>query len=388
MASDPPPAGFSTRAIHVGQEPDPSTGSVTVPIYQTSTYAQADIGVNKGFEYSRTDNPTRSAVQEVLAALDGGAGALAFASGMAAEMSVLALLRSGDHVVLTDDVYGGTFRLFDRVLSKFGVNFDSVDATDSIAVESAIRANTRMIWIESPTNPLLKIVDIKKMAPIAHNANAMLVVDNTFASPYLQQPLRLEADIAVYSATKYLGGHSDLVMGAAVMAERAVYDSLKFHQNAIGAVPGPMDCWLLLRGLKTLAIRMERHQQNALAVARYLKTQSETVLRVLYPGLPDHPGHELAKTQMTGFGGIVTIEVKGGLAGASRFMRGLRLFALAESLGGVESLADHPAIMTHASVPKDAREAAGITDGLVRLSVGIEDEEDLLADLAHALKAL
>lgn len=379
--------GFATRAIHAGQEPDPQTGSVTVPIYQTSTYAQADIGVHKGFEYSRTDNPTRSALQEALASLDGGAGALAFASGMAAETSVMALLSSGDHVVLSDDLYGGTFRLFDRVLKKFGLEFDAVDGTNVEAVQAAMRPETRVIWMESPTNPLLKIVDLKRIAEIAHQGNAMLVVDNTFASPYLQQPLKLGADIAVYSATKYLGGHSDLVMGAAVMAGRNVYDALKFHQNAIGAVPGPMDCWLLLRGIKTLALRMERHNTNASAVAKYLTGRTDIVNRVLYPGLSNHPGHQLAKDQMSGFGGIVTIELKGGLEGASKFMRGLKLFALAESLGGVESLADHPAIMTHASLPKEVREDAGITDGLVRLSVGIEDQADLLGDIEQALSS-
>ena len=376
--------GFSTRAIHVGQEPDPSTGSVTVPIYQTSTYAQSDIGKHKGFEYSRTDNPTRSALQEVLASLDGGIGALAFASGMAAETTVLMLLQSGDHVVLSDDVYGGTFRLLDKVLKRFGLEFTAVDGTDLDGVRAAMQRNTRMVWMESPTNPLLKIVDLAAVAAIAHEHSARLVVDNTFASPYLQQPIALGADIVVYSATKYLGGHSDLVMGAAVLADSETYDALKFHQNSIGAVPGPMDCWLLLRGLKTLSLRMDKHEANARAVAEFLAGHAG-VKRVIYPGLRDHPGHDLAARQMTGFGGIVTIELEGGLDGASRFMRSLKLFALAESLGGVESLVDHPAIMTHASVPKEAREVAGITDGLVRLSVGIEDTEDLLADLEQAL---
>lgn len=377
--------GFTTRAIHAGQAPDETTGSVIVPIYQTSTYAQEDIGRHKGFEYSRTDNPTRSALQEALASLDGGVGALTFASGMAAETTILALLKSGDHVILSDDVYGGTFRLLDKVLSRFGLTFDSVDGTDSQAVRRAVRPDTRLIWMESPTNPLLKIVDLEAVAAIAHDAGAKLVVDNTFASPYLQQPLALGADIAVYSATKYLGGHSDLVMGAAVLADQETHESLKFHQNSMGAVPGPMDCWLLLRGLKTLALRMDRHNANAMAVARLLAGHAK-VWRVLYPGLPGHPGHELATKQMRGFGGIVTVEVAGGLAGASAFMRSLKLFALAESLGGVESLADHPALMTHASVPKDDREAAGITDGLVRLSVGIEDAADLLEDLDQALE--
>ncbi len=382
------PEGFSTRAIHAGQEPDPQTGSVTVPIYQTSTYAQADIGQHRGYEYSRTDNPTRSALQTALASLDGAAGALAFASGMAAEATVMALFGPGDHVIVSDDCYGGTYRLFERVYRKYGLRFDFVDATRPEEVERVVCPETRLIWIESPTNPLLKIVDIRHMAEIGHAHGALLAVDNTFASPYLQRPLELGADIALYSATKYLGGHSDLVMGTVSLADVEVHDRLKFHQNAIGAVPGPMDCWLLLRGLKTLAVRMERHQQNAAAVARYLAGRTDVVTRVLYPGLEEHPGHDVAARQMSGFGGIVTVEVAGGLEGASRFMRSLQLFALAESLGGVESLADHPAVMTHASVPKEAREAAGISDGLVRLSVGIEDVEDLLADLDAALNAL
>jgi cystathionine gamma-lyase len=378
--------GFSTRAIHVGQEPDATTGSVTVPIYQTSTYAQTDIGKHKGFEYSRTDNPTRSALQEVLSSLDGGLAALAFASGMAAETAVLMLLQAGDHVVLTDDVYGGTFRLVDKILSRFGLEYTNVDATDLDAVRSAMRPNTRMVWMESPTNPLLKIVDLTAVAKIAHDGGARLVVDNTFASSYLQLPLELGADIVIYSATKYLGGHSDLVVGAAVLNDRKTWEALKFNQNSMGAVPGPMDCWLLLRGLKTLALRMERHEKNARAVAEFLVGRPE-IQRVIYPGLKEHPGHELAARQMRGFGGVVTIEVVGGLEGASRFMRALQLFALAESLGGVESLADHPALMTHASVPKESRERAGMTDGLVRLSVGIEDTPDLLADLDQALRA-
>lgn len=380
--------GFSTRAIHAGQEPEPVTGSVIVPIFQTSTFAQTDIGAHKGYEYSRTDNPTRSALQEVLASLDDATGALAFASGMAAETTIMALLQTGDHVVASDDLYGGTYRLFEQVLRKYGLTFDFVDTTSTEAVESAMRPQTRMVWIETPTNPLLKIVDLRGIAKIARNAEATLVVDNTFATPYLQQPLRLGADIAVYSATKYLGGHSDLVMGSLSVSDRALYDRLKFHQNAIGAIPGPMDCWLLLRGLKTLALRMERHEENARAVADLLSTRTDSVDRVIYPGLDSHPQHELAARQMRGFGGIVTVELKGGLDAASTFMRSLQLFALAESLGGVESLADHPAVMTHASVPKESREASGISEGLVRLSVGIEDKADLVADLDQALSAV
>lgn len=377
--------GFTTRAIHAGQEPDTETGAVTVPIYQTSTYAQPDIGMSKGYEYSRTDNPTRTALQEALASLDGAGKSLAFASGMGAEMTVLALLSAGDHVVASDDLYGGTYRLFERVLTRFGMTFDFIDGVDIGKVKAAVKPETRMVWIESPTNPLLKIVDIAAVARIAHDAGALLVVDNTFASPYFQRPLDLGADIVVYSATKYLGGHSDLVMGSATVLDADVYDRLKYHQNAIGAVPGPMDSWLLLRGLKTLALRMRCHEQNAMAVARFLSGRSG-VKRVIYPGLPDHPQHDLARRQMTGFGGIVTIEVDGGIEAARAFMKSLRLFALAESLGGVESLADHPGIMTHSSVPSDLREAAGITDGLIRLSVGIEDEADLLADVSQALE--
>jgi cystathionine gamma-lyase len=303
---------------------------------------------------------------------------------MGAETTILALLKSGDHVVASDDLYGGTYRLFDRVLSRFGISFDFVDAVDVANVEAAIGPSTRMIWIESPTNPLLKIVDIPKVAALAHDAGAMLVVDNTFASPYFQRPLILGADVVVYSATKYLGGHSDLVMGTVTVRDEELYERLKYHQNAIGAVPGPMDSWLLLRGLKTLALRMDRHERNALAVARFLEGR-QGMKRVIYPGLPSHPQHDLAGRQMTGFGGIVTVEVEGGIEAARTFMRSLRLFALAESLGGVESLADHPGIMTHASLPPDLREAAGITDGLIRLSIGIEDEADLLADLTQAL---
>ncbi len=379
--------GLTTRAIHAGQEPDPQTGSVTVPIYQTSTYAQEGIGGHKGFEYSRTDNPTRTALQTAMAALDGGYGSLGFGSGMAAEATIMALLEPGDHVIASDDLYGGTFRLFDKVLRKYGLEFDFVDASQPSQVERAIRRETAMIWVESPTNPLLKIVDLSQMAALSRSTGALLVVDNTFATPCLQRPIELGADIAVYSATKYLGGHSDLVVGMATVAKREPYERLKFHQNAIGAVPGPMDCWLLLRGLKTLGIRMERHERNAKSVAAHLEGRPG-IRRVIYPGLESHPHHQLARKQMTGFGGIVTIEVEGGLEGAEAFMGALRLFVTAESLGGVESLADHPAVMTHASVPAELRQAAGITDGLIRLSVGIEDEEDLLADLDRGLAAL
>lgn len=377
--------GFSTRAIHVAQEPEPVTGAVTTPIFQTSTYAQEDVGVHKGYEYSRTDNPTRAVVEQVVASLENGMHGLAFASGMAAEGTIAHLLDPGDHVVAVDDLYGGTYRLFNRVLERYGLSFAYVDASDPENVARAMRPETRMVWIESPTNPLLKIVDIRAVAEVAHEGKALLVVDNTFASPYFQQPLCLGADIVVHSATKYLGGHSDLVMGMAVTSNDEVHERLKYLQNAVGGVPGPFDAWLLLRGLKTLSLRMERHERNALAVARFLETQTGKIRRVLYPGLPSHRQHELAARQMSGFGGIVTIELEGGEEAARAFLRKSKFFLTAESLGGVESLADHPAVMTHASLPAEIREAAGIGGGLIRLSVGIEDEEDLLADLEQAL---
>jgi cystathionine gamma-lyase len=379
-----PDWGFTTRAIHVAQDPDPTTGAVITPIYQTSTYGQEDIGVHKGYEYSRTDNPTRSVLNEVIASLEGGAHGLAFASGMAAEATIMQLLKPGDHVIAGDDLYGGTYRLFSRVLEKYGLEFTYVDPSNPEQVARAMRPETRLIWTESPTNPLLKIVDIAAIAEIAHSGNALLVTDNTFASPYFQQPLKLGADIVVHSATKYLGGHSDLVAGTIVLNGDETYDTLKFLQNASGGVPGPFDSWLLLRGLKTLALRMNRHAQNAMAIACALEGRPG-VRRVMYPGLPSHPQHELAARQMSGFGGIVTIDLEGGEPAARNFLRRSKLFLTAESLGGVESLADHPAIMTHASVPGHLREAAGITGGLIRLSVGIEDEADLLADIDAAL---
>ncbi len=375
--------GFATRAIHTAQEPEPVTGAVTVPIYQTSTYAQEDIGVHKGYEYSRTDNPTRRVVEEVIADLEGGRFGLAFASGMAAESTIMSLLQAGNHVIAGDDLYGGTYRLFSQVLARYGLEFSYVDTGDLAQIEAATRPETRLIWIETPTNPLLKIVDIRATAAIAQAQGAMLVVDNTFASPYFQRPLELGADIVVHSATKYLGGHSDLVMGAVVTSNEETYSSLKYLQNAIGGIPGPFDSWLLLRGIKTLALRMQQHGHNALAVARFLEGRPG-IRRVIYPGLLSHPGHALAAQQMCGFGGIVTIELEGGEPAARAFLRRSKLFVTAESLGGVESLADHPAIMTHASVPEHLREAAGIGGGLIRLSVGIENQDDLLADLEQA----
>lgn len=377
--------GFATRAIHVAQEPEATTGAVITPIFQTSTYAQEDIGVHKGYEYSRTDNPTRAVVEQVVASLEGGRFGLGFASGLAAESTVMHLLKAGDHVIAGDDLYGGTGRLFSRVFEKFGLEFTYVDPSDPNRVEAAMRPETRLVWLESPTNPLLRIIDLAAVCEIAHRGNAIVVVDNTFASPLFQQPLLLGADIVIHSATKYLGGHSDLVMGMAVTSDDELYTSLKFHQNAAGGIPGPFDSWLLLRGLKTLELRMRQHERNALAVACLLEDRAE-VSRVLYPGLRSHPQHDLAARQMSGFGGIVTVDLAGGEDAARRFLGRSQLFQTAESLGGVESLADHPAIMTHASVSPERRDALGITGGLVRLSVGIENEADLLADLEHALE--
>lgn len=377
--------GFTTRAIHVAQEPEPTTGSVTTPIFQTSTYAQEDIGVHKGFEYSRTDNPTRAVAEQVVASLEGGRYGLGFASGMAAESTIMHLLQAGDHIIAGDDLYGGTGRLFSKVFAKFGLEFTYVDPTDPAQVEAAMRPETRLVWLESPTNPLLRIIDIPAVSAIAHRGSAIVVVDNTFASPFFQQPLSLGADLVVHSATKYLGGHSDLVMGMAITSDDDLHASLKFHQNSAGGIPGPFDSWLLLRGLKTLELRMRQHERNAMAVACLLETQRE-VVRVFYPGLRSHPQHELAARQMSGFGGIVTIDLAGGEDAARQFLRRTKLFQTAESLGGVESLADHPAIMTHASVSPERRTALGISGGLVRLSVGIENEADLLADLEDALR--
>lgn len=373
--------GFSTRAIHAGQEPDPQTGSVIVPIYQTSTYAQEAVGVHKGYEYSRTDNPTRTALQTCLAALEGGAYGLAFASGLGATTTLMLMLRAGDHVVCGDDVYGGTYRLFQRVMTDHGLAFDFVDMTEPDQVRAALRPETRLVWIESPTNPLLKLCDIAAISAIAKEHGALTVVDNTFASPYGQQPLALGADIVLHSTTKYLGGHSDVVGGAIVTSNNAVYERLKFLQNAAGAVPGAFDSWLVLRGLKTLAVRMREHERNALLIAEFLESHP-AVERVVYPGLPSHPQHALARRQMQCFGGMISIVLHGGEVAAREMVRRTRLFTLAESLGGVESLIEVPAAMTHASVTGSKLE---VPAGLVRLSVGIEDVDDLIADLRQAL---
>jgi cystathionine gamma-lyase len=379
---------FSTKAIHAGQGADPATGATIVPIYQTSTYTQEAVGVHKGFDYSRTVNPTRVALEAQLAALEGAEYGSAFASGMAATSAVLNLLSAGDHVVVTDDLYGGTYRLFSRVLTRYGLEFTYVDMADLDAVRAAIKPNTKMFWVETPTNPLLKLIDIRAIVTLrqAQGDKAIVVVDNTFASPYFQQPLALGADIVVHSTTKYIGGHSDVVGGVAVTSNKEYYDVIKFHQNAVGGVPGPNDAWLTMRGAKTLAIRMREHAKNAQAIAEFLEAHPE-VGRVYYPGLPSHPQHELAKRQMSGFGGMVSFTLKGPEQRAIDFANRMRYFSLAESLGGVESLICHPARMTHGSIPKEDREKRGVTDGLLRLSVGIEDVDDLIDDLKQALES-
>ena len=375
---------FSTRAIHVGQEADPATGATIVPVYQTSTYTQDAVGAHKGFDYSRTINPTRLALEKQLASLEGGAHGYAFASGMAATAAVLNLLSAGDHAVVTDDLYGGTYRLFTRVLERYGLAFTYVDMSDIEAVRAAIRPNTKLFWIETPTNPLLKLIDIEAVAALRKDG-ALVAVDNTFATPYFQQPLALGADVIVHSTTKYIGGHSDVVGGVAITNDDAIADVIKFHQNAVGGVPGPHDAWLTMRGAKTLALRMQQHARNAQAVAEFLEAHPQ-VDRVYYPGLASHPQHALAKRQMSGFGGMVSFVLKGPQSRALDFAHRLRYFSLAESLGGVESLICHPARMTHGSIPKEDRERRGVTDGLLRLSVGIEDIEDLLDDLKGALE--
>ena len=381
-AEDTP--GFATRAIHAGQAPDPATGAVVVPIYQTSTYAQDALGKHRGYEYSRTGNPTRAALETCIAALEGGAHGLAFASGMAAEAAIMQLLKPGDHTVAVDDLYGGSYRLFRRVLEPMGLTFSFVDGSDLTAVEKSLTDRTRIVWVESPTNPLLKLVDIEAVSKLAHARQALLVVDNTFMSPYFQRPLSLGADIVVHSATKYLGGHSDVIGGTLVVNRDDLFERLSFLQNAVGGVPGPMDAWLVLRGIKTLAIRMREHEHNARQVAAFLVDHPK-VARVFYPGLPDHPQRDLARRQMSGFGGMISFEVKGGLEPARRVVERTRLFTLAESLGGVESLIELPAAMTHASIPAETRRAHGVADGLVRASVGIEDVADLISDLDRAL---
>jgi len=371
---------FSTKAIHVGQEPDRATGAVTVPIYMTSTYSQR---AQKEWVYGRTGNPTRAALETNLAALEEGKHGLCFSSGMGAITTALTLLTKGDHVVVTDDCYGGVYRIFTRIMSRYGIESTFVDMTDLVSVEDAIRGETRMIWAENPTNPLMKIVDLKEIAAIAKAHDAIGVCDNTFASPYLQQPLAMGMDIVVHSMTKYLGGHADILGGALVMRRDDLFEKVHFAQNALGAVPSPFDCWLVLRGVKTLAVRMEKHCDNAEALATFLSNHSK-IAKVFYPGLPHHPGFTIAKRQMRRPGGMLSFVLKDS-AQAMHVLQRLEVLTLAESLGGVETLIEHPASMTHASVPRDEREARGMTDGLVRLSVGIEDVEDLVDDLGHAL---
>ena len=376
--------GFATRAIHAGQGPDPATGATIVPIYATSTYTQQAIGQHKGYEYSRSGNPTRTALESCLAALEEGERGLAFASGLAATTAVFgALLRPGDEVAASADLYGGTFRLLDKVFKPWGLGARYTDESSPKAFESIITPKTKLVWIETPTNPLLQVLDIAAIAEVAQKHGAKLVVDNTFASPYLQQPLKLGADVIVHSTTKYLGGHSDVV-GGAVIGSKELLDPIKFYQNAAGGVPGPFDCFLTLRGLKTLAVRMDRHGSNAAELAGWL-TKHPAVDRVYYPGLADHPGHAVAKKQMKNFGGMISLKLKGGADAARRFATRTKLFSLAESLGGVESLLCHPATMTHASIPVEVRTKRGVDDGLLRLSVGIEDVADLREDLRRAL---
>ena len=376
--------GFGTRAIHAGQQPDPTTGAVMTPIYQTSTYIQRSPGVHQGYEYSRSQNPTREALEGCLASLEGGEHGVAFASGCAATDAVMHLLDAGDRVVCGDDVYGGTYRLFSKVFTRAGLIFDFVDLTRPENLTAETFTGAKLVWLETPTNPMLKVIDVAAVANLAHAAGATVAVDNTFMTPYFQRPLELGADIIVHSVTKYLNGHSDVVGGVTVTADDDVAERLRFIQNSVGAVPSPHDCFLVLRGLKTLHLRMARHQENALTLARHLE-QHPAVEKVIYPGLPSHPQHELAARQASGFGGMISFVIKGGLDAARTALERFEVFALAESLGGVESLVEHPAIMTHASVEPHLRAALGIDDGLIRLSVGVEDLADLRADLDAAL---
>ena len=378
---------FGTRAIHAGQSPDPSTGAIMPPVYLTSTYVQESPGIHKGYDYSRTVNPTRSALEANLAALEGGAHGIAFSSGMAAGTAVLHLLSQGDHVVSCNDLYGGSYRLMRQVFERQGITFTFLDPTNLDAFRAAFQPNTKLVWIETPSNPLLRITDIAATCAIAKEHGALTVVDNTFITPYLQRPLSLGADIVLHSTTKYLGGHSDVIGGALIANDDELSARLHFLQNAVGAVPGPMDCFLVLRGTKTLHVRMDRHMDNAMKIATWLESHA-AVTKVLYPGLPSHPQYDLAQRQMSGPGGMVSFEVVGDIDGSRAVAEAVALFALAESLGGVESLLDSPAIMTHASIPREERIAAGFHDGLLRLSVGIEHVDDLIADLDQALAAI
>ena len=379
---------FGTKAIHAGVEPDPTTGAIMTPIYQTSTYVQASPGDHKGYEYSRTHNPTRTALQKALAALENGTHGLCFASGMASIDAICKLLKPGDEVVSTNDLYGGTYRLFTKIFEGYGIKFQFVDMTDTANVASAITARTKLIWAETPTNPMLNIIDIAALSALAKKAGALLGVDNTFASPYLQTPIELGADIVMHSVTKYLGGHSDVVMGALVVKDDALHERLAFIQNSSGATPGPQDCFLVLRGLKTLHLRMQRHCENGKAIADFLASYPK-VDKLYWPGLSTHKNHAVAARQMRGFGGMISFTLKGdNMADAAKVLASTRLFSLAESLGGVESLLGHPASMTHASIPREERLKSGLADTLIRLSVGLEDKEDLIDDLRQALEAV
>ena len=377
---------FSTRSIHSGDRPEDEAGAVTVPIYQVSTFRQKEPGVESQYVYARTSNPTREALERTLASLEEGEHGLAFGSGMAAITTVaLSLLNEGDHVVAVQDLYGGTRRLFDHIMRNFGVQFTYVKGSDSEDFERQIRPETKLVWVETPTNPLLQLIDLPTAAKSAHNHNALLVVDNTFMSPYLQQPLKLGADIVLHSTTKYLGGHSDLVGGAVVLSNPSLYEKVHFAQNAAGAVPGPFDCWLALRGIKTLSLRMDRHCANAQKIAEFLEPHPK-VQSVIYPGLASHAQHSLAEKQMSGFGGMISLRLNGNFEACKRLLKSVKVFTVAESLGGVESLIEHPSSMTHASVPRVERERIGITDSLIRLSVGLEDVEDLITDLSEGLE--
>ncbi|WP_262709481.1 cystathionine gamma-synthase [Algoriphagus formosus] len=379
---------FGTKAIHAGVEPDPSTGAIMTPIFQTSTYVQRSPGDHQGYEYSRTHNPTRTALQQNLAALENGKHGICFSSGLGAIDAVIKLFRPGDEIISTNDLYGGTYRLFTKVFEPFGIKFHFVPMADPAAIESKITANTKMIWVETPTNPMMNIIDIQAVADLGKKHGVLVAVDNTFASPFIQNPLDLGADIVMHSVTKYLGGHSDVVMGALVVNDDSLAERLVFLQNASGATPGPQDCFLVLRGIKTLHLRMERHSQNGKTIAAYLKNHPK-VEKVYWPGFEDHPNHDIAKKQMRDFGGMISFTLKGNrLEDAKKVMENFQVFALAESLGGVESLCGHPASMTHASIPKEEREKVGLVDSLIRLSVGVEDAEDLKNDLAQALSSI
>lgn len=379
--------GFSTRAIHVGQAPDPTTGAIMTPVYLTSTYVQESPGVHKGYEYSRTSNPTRKAYETCLASLEGAEYGFAFASGLAASTTILHMLKAGDHVVTCDDMYGGTFRLFDKVIKNNGIEFTFVDLTNSEKLKEAIRPNTKMVWLESPTNPTLKLMDISAISKIAKSKGITTVVDNTFMSPYFQKPLQLGADLVVHSTTKYINGHSDVVGGAILLNDKVLAERIGFLSNAMGGIGSTFDAFLAMRSLKTLAVRMQAHEHNAKKIAEFLESHNK-VEKVLYPGLKSHPQHDLAKKQMSGFGGMITFYIKGGLKESKKFLESVKIFALAESLGGVESLIEHPGIMTHASVPAEQRKILGISDSLVRLSVGIEDCSDLIDDLSQAFESV